>query len=217
MWHVPQSNSQLWVVGIEQAGENGMMFKIGDIPQLPAKQLVQSLARLQAVGSADDDWFKFSFVEGHYQINEVELSHIMKQHQEMIGTDDDDNYRVGEHFSHSVINDSGGEYDTLSLEYEKIKPSQLMLQRQGDDLEIAVIGSGRVTIKNQFKQGEHSAIETLKLTSEEQRWQYSLTDAMSFFNTGQTFGLSTTGSLLSIHEMKMPICNSHNCHINGLK
>ncbi|EKT58227.1 TcdA/TcdB pore-forming domain-containing protein [Providencia burhodogranariea] len=216
VWHVPQSKSQLWVVGIEQAGESGMMFKIGDIPELPAKQLLQSMSRLQAVGSADDDWFKLSFAEGHYQLNEVELGHIMNQYQEMVGTDADNNYRVGEHFSHSVITDSGGERDTLSLEYEKIKPSQLMLQRQGDDLEIAVIGSGRVTIKNQFKQGEHSAIETLKLNSEEQRWQYSLTDAMSSFNTGEIFGLSTTGSLLSKHNLKMPICNIHGCHNNNL-
>lgn len=141
----------------------------------------------------------------------------MNQYQEMVVTDADNNYRVGEHFSHSVITDSGGERDTLSLEYEKIKPSQLMLQRQGDDLEIAVIDSGRVTIKNQFKQGEHSAIETLKLASEEQSWQYSLTDAMSSFNTGEMFGLLTTGSLLSKHNLKKPICNIHDCHNNDLK
>lgn len=217
VWYVPQSKSQIWMVGIEQAGESGMMFKIGDIPQLPAKQLLQSMARLQAVSSADDDWFKLSFAEGHYQLNEVERDHMMNQYQEMVGTDTDDNYRVGEQFSHSVITDSGGGDDTLSLRYENIKPSQLILQRQGDDLEIVIIGSGRVTIKNQFKQGECSAIETLKLVSQEQNLQYSLTDAMSSFNTGETFGLSTTGSLFSKHDMKMPICNSHNCHINDLK
>lgn len=217
VWHVPQLKSQIWVFGIEQAGESGMMFKIGDIPQLPAKQLLQSMARLQAVGSADDDWFKLSFVEGHYQLNEVELAQMMCQFQEMIGTDIDDSYKVGGDVSHSVITDSGGDHDILLLAHENIKPSQLMLQRLGDDLEIVVIDLGRVTIKNQFKPDKRSAIETLKLVSQKQNLQYSLTDAMSSFDIGETFELSTTGSLISMHEMKMPMCNSHNCHINGFK
>ncbi|EKT60263.1 TcdA/TcdB pore-forming domain-containing protein [Providencia burhodogranariea] len=142
---------------------------------------------------------------------------ITDDYAKLIGHEGNDIYRVGGTAKHTTILDTKGEHDILSLEYADIKPNEVILQREGNNLQIAVADSGLITIKNQFKEDQGIAIEELSLVNEKQNWHYSLIDIMSSFKTGEVFGLSETGELLQRSDMTMPICFKSLCRTGNAK
>lgn len=142
---------------------------------------------------------------------------ITGDYAKLIGYEGNDIYRVGGTAKHTIILDTKGEHDILSLEYADIKPSEVILQREGNNLQISVADSGLITIKNQFTEDEGVTIEELSLTNEKQNWHYSLIDTMSSLKTEKVFGLSEAGGLLQRSDLTIANCFHSFCRTENAK
>lgn len=187
-----------------------------DLDTASAGKLIQGSRENKNVISVSHGYGIHEHVTVYGGLHEDSLQ-IFGDYAKLIGGEGSDIYRIAGTAKHTTIIDVKGEHDILSLEYADIKPDAVILQREGNDLQIAVADSGLVTIKNQFKEGQGTAIEELSLVNEKQNWHYSLIDIMSAFKTGEVFGLSETGELLQCSDMTMPICFNSFCTTGNAK